>query len=295
MAQYSIEQFSQITGIPKINLRTWENRYEFLMPKRTDTNIRVYNDELLVKGINTQFLLANNFKISQVSKMTEEELISQVDFLGEAKDIHVKGGYYINKFLESAVNFDEYSFHETFDKGYVDMGIISFYDLVLIPLLQKVGLLWLVSKISPSQEHFLSELIKQKLCALTDAIGANKKSKKSTWLLFLPEREFHEIGLLFAKFLLVQNGYNVIYLGDNLPLECLAEVSDKQKAENLLFFSISNVSLSSIKNHVERCKEYFPKSKIHVVTKGTKLMEFSSEHKDVEFVHNLDEFVTCIK
>ena len=86
MAQYSIEQFSQITGIPKINLRTWENRYDFLLPKRTETNIRIYNDELLVKGINTQFLLANNFKISHVSKMSEKEIVFQVNQLGETKD-----------------------------------------------------------------------------------------------------------------------------------------------------------------------------------------------------------------
>ena len=295
MAQYSIEQFSQITGIPKINLRTWENRYEFLLPKRTETNIRIYNDELLVKGINTQFLLANNFKISHVSKMSEKEIVFQVNQLGETKDDGVKGVYYINKFLESAINFDEESFHETFDKGYHEMGIITFYDVVLIPLLQKVGLLWLVSKISPSQEHFLSELIKQKLFALTDAVSKRDKSKKITWLLFLPEQEFHEIGLLFAKFLLVQNGYRVIYLGDNLPLECLAEVSEKQQVENILFFSISNVCLSSIRNHVERSKEYFPKSKIHIVTKATKQINLGSEYKNVEFIHNLNEFVSCIK
>jgi methanogenic corrinoid protein MtbC1 len=165
----------------------------------------------------------------------------------------------------------------------------------LIPLLQKVGLLWLVSKISPSQEHFLSELIKQKLCALTDAVSKRDHSKKITWVLFLPEQEFHEIGLLFAKFLLVQNGYRVIYLGDNLPLECLAEVSEKQQAENILFFSISNVCLSSIRNHVERSKEYFPKSRIHIVTKGTKQINLGSEYKNVEFIHNLNEFVSCIK
>jgi methanogenic corrinoid protein MtbC1 len=295
MAQYSIDQFSQITGIPKISLRTWENRYDFLIPNRTKTNIRVYTDEMLVKGINTQFLLSNKFKISQVSKMTDDELVSQVNLIGDSDDLDVKGTFYINKFLETAINFDEYSFHKTFDKGSSDMGIVSFYDKVLLPLLQRVGLLWLVSKISPSQEHFLSELIKQKLSALTDAVKIKKKPKKDTWLLFLPEREFHEIGLLFTKYLLIQNGYHVIYLGDNLPLECLAEVAQKQKAQNLLFFSISNVSLSGIRENISQCKTYFPKSKIHVVTKGTKLMEINSEHDDIIFVHNLNDFISCIK
>lgn len=295
MAQYSIDQFSQITGIPKISLRTWENRYDFLIPNRTKTNIRVYTDEMLVKGINTQFLLSNKFKISQVSKMTDDELVSQVNLIGDSDDLDVKGTFYINKFLETAINFDEYSFHKTFDKGSSDMGIVPFYDKVLLPLLQRVGLLWLVSKISPSQEHFLSELIKQKLSALTDAVKIKKKPKKDTWLLFLPEREFHEIGLLFTKYLLIQNGYHVIYLGDNLPLECLAEVAQKQKAQNLLFFSISNVSLSGIKENISQCKTYFPKSKIHVVTKGTKLMEINSEHDDIIFVHNLNDFISCIK
>ena len=54
MTSYNIDQFSKITNIPKLNLRTWENRYSYLIPPRTATNIRIYNDDLLVRGINTK-------------------------------------------------------------------------------------------------------------------------------------------------------------------------------------------------------------------------------------------------
>ena len=74
MTSYNIDQFSKITNIPKLNLRTWENRYSYLIPLRTETNIRVYSDELLVRGINTKLLLENGYKISKVSKMNDQDV-----------------------------------------------------------------------------------------------------------------------------------------------------------------------------------------------------------------------------
>ena len=101
MISYNIDQFSKITNIPKLNLRTWENRYSYLVPLRTETNIRVYNDDLLVRGINTKLLLENGYKISKVSKMLDEEIQSAVEKVGVTNNKDVKVSYYLNNFIIS--------------------------------------------------------------------------------------------------------------------------------------------------------------------------------------------------
>ena len=68
MSQYTIDQFSKITGLNKLVIRTWENRYNFLKAERTKTNIRTYSDKLLVQGLNANLLLKNGYKISFAEK-----------------------------------------------------------------------------------------------------------------------------------------------------------------------------------------------------------------------------------
>ena len=113
---------------------------------------------------------------------------------------------------------------------------------------------------SPSQEHFLSELIKQKLYTLIDRTAVNNTTKEK-WLLFLPENEFHEIGLLFAKYILSLKEFNVLYLGDNLPIDTLSGVADKHKVDNVLLFFLLIIQSKCQKNILKSLAKYFLKVK----------------------------------
>ena len=227
MTKYSIDQFSQITGITKFVLRTWENRYGFLKAQRTDTKIRFYTDELLVRALNSNYLLENGYKISVISKLSHDEISSKVDAIKNSTEDNSIESYYIVKLIESALDFDSNLFNSIYDKGVQELGILKFYKSVLLVTFSKIGIFWLTNRIAPSQEHFLSELVKQKIGAAADSVS-NDETKKDSWLLFLPENEFHEIGLLFAKFLLIKNGFEVVYLGSNVPYGSLLELAEKK-------------------------------------------------------------------
>ena len=273
MTSYNIDQFSKITNIPKLNLRTWENRYSYLIPPRTETNIRIYNDDLLVRGINTKLLLENGLKISKISKMTNKEVqaaIEQIEF-SDNKDI--KASYYLNNFIISAINFDEYKFNRLFIKALNEFDFIVFYKVIILPLLHRVGLLWLTNKMSPSQEHFLSG---------------------KTWLLFLPENEFHEIGLLFAKYILSLKEYNVLYLGDNLPIDTLSGVAEKQKIDNILLFLLANYSIKMSEQHLQKLSKIFPKGEIFVVTPNKNLKLPKQKEPSITLIHDLDSFIKLL-
>ena len=232
--------------------------------------------------------------IMQVLKILNEEeiqaAIEQIQF-SDNKDIKVS--YYLNNFIISAINFDEYKFNRLFIKALNEFDFIVFYKVIILPLLQRVGLLWLTNKMSPSQEHFLSELIKQKLYTLIDRTAINNSAKEK-WLLFLPENEFHEIGLLFAKYILSLKEYNVLYLGDNLPIDSLSGVAEKHKIDNILFFLLANYSIKMSEQHLQKLNKIFPQGQIFVVTPNKNIKFPKQKEHRMTLIHDLDSFIKLL-
>jgi len=292
MTKYSIDQFSQITGITKFVLRTWENRYGFLKAQRTDTKIRFYTDELLVRALNCNYLLENGYKISVISKLSHEEISDKVDEIKNNSEDNSVESYYIAKLIKSALDFDSHLFNDIYERGVEKLGVLKFYKSVLLVAFSKIGIFWLTNRIASSQEHFLSELVKQKIGAAAD-LASKDKTKKSTWLLFLPENEFHEIGLIFAKFLLIKNGFEVVYLGANVPYGSLLEVAEKKHVDNVLFFSVSNTSKSNLDFTINYLNKSFPKSKHYIVANSLDI-NFLTKGHDIIILDNLDDFVKII-
>ena len=291
MGNYSIDQFSSITGITKFVLRTWENRYDYLRANRSKTNIRIYTDDMIVRALNTNYLLEAGYKISKISKFSEIEITKIVDEI-KVNKIDGKENYYINQIIISTLEFSTSKFNEVFEEGILDYGILDFYEKVVLTTLDKIGILWLTNKVGPSQEHFISENIKQKLIVASD-IYLNQENIKQTWLLFLPENEFHEIGLLFARFLLVKNGFNVIYLGSNLPYESLYQVNEKIKIDNTLMFSVSKSSIININSTIEFLESNFVSTNNYIVSKQftTKMI---SEKSTINIISDVNSFINII-
>tara|TARA_Y100001954_G_scaffold28676_1_gene25867 strand:+ start:22 stop:900 length:879 start_codon:yes stop_codon:yes gene_type:complete len=262
---YNIDQFSKITGINKLLLRTWENRYNFLTPKRTETKIRIYSDELLILALNTKLLLDNGYKISKISKKNNVEIENLITEISTQKTaIESKVSIYINQFIKSGLKFDTSLFNKTFSDCSSKFSMIDLYKKIMLPTFSKIGLFWLSNKMNPAQEHFLSEMFKQKIYNQIDNI--KNKGKKERWLLFLPPNEYHELGLLFTRFLLTYYGFDVIYLGANVPYSSLDQISKTQLIPNILFFSVSNFSKKNIDITCNNLKNYFPKSNIYLVS-----------------------------
>ena len=292
MTKYSIDQFSQITGITKFVLRTWENRYGFLKAERTNTKIRFYTDELLVRALNSNYLLENGYKISAISKLDDIQIKKKVDEIKNSDEDNSVESYYITKLISSALDFDSNLFNTIYDNGVKELGVLEFYKSVLLVTFSKIGIFWLTNRIAPSQEHFLSELVKQKIGAAADSYSTNNSSKGS-WLLFLPENEFHEIGLLFAKFLLIKNGFEVIYLGSNVPYGSLLELAEKKQIDNVLFFSVSNTSKSNLDFTINYLNKSFPKAKHFLVANSLDINFLTKDH-DITILENLDSFIDII-
>ena len=289
MSKYSIEQFSEITGLNKILIRTWENRYDFVNPVRSKTNIRFYSDAMLVKGIKFSILVENGYKISKLAKLNEKELNESIEsILINNKNIKTKNRIYISKLIQSAINFDQILFDKTYKDCVKDIGLIDFYSDVILKTMNKIGILFLNSKINPAHEHFLSENVRIKISSEIDKIKSEEKIDKN-WVLFLPENEFHDISLLFAKYLLKSKKISTTYLGQNVPRESL--LSTKGKKVNYVCFLRSNKSNNYINELLDFLSDNLKESTIYMITSNVII---SKKYKNIKQIKNFKEFVNIL-
>jgi methanogenic corrinoid protein MtbC1 len=291
MNRYSIDDFSKITGLNKILIRTWENRYGFVKPHRTSTNIRYYDDDMIVKALRYSILVDAGFKISVLTNLPRKQIDNLINNTLKNNDQTNKHSSYISKIIESSISYNQQLFHNTYEKCIKDIGIIECYQHVLMEALNRIGILWINDEISPPQEHFLSELIRTKICKEIEKIGF-KKLPKENWVLFLPKNELHDIGILFANLVLKMNGHNVIYLGQNLPHSSLLSLKDKNKIDNILFFILSNSSRLDLINISDFFETNFPESKTHAII--NKKLIGKDGFKKLNIITNLNEFINLI-
>lgn len=229
MNSFTIKDLSNLSGIKAHTLRIWEQRYNFLKPERSFTNIRYYSNEELKTILNIALLNKYGFKISHINKMTEQEIKEKIFSLNQ---LQAQQERIVNELIQKMIDLDVESFEETLNHYITSKGIERTITQIIFPYLEKIGILWLTNHINPAQEHLVSNIIRQKLICGIEAAQTPLKSNKKM-LLFLPEGEYHELGLLFMYFLLKSRGINVIYLGANVPIKDVEYVVNYKKPDYL--------------------------------------------------------------
>lgn len=290
MSFYSIQELEKLSGVKAHTIRIWEQRYKLLKPKRTSTNIRYYDDGELVKLLNVSTLLSGGMKISKISRLSSSEIKKRLDdltTLNREKDILAEK--YTNQLLYSGLIYDQIEFEKTFSDSINTYGLKNTYIKILYPLLMRTGFMWGTSEINPAQEHFISNLIRQKLIASTDALPLASKSDE-TWVLFLPEGEEHEIGLLFANYLLRQAGKKVVYLGLRVEIENLINTVKSVSATHLQFFLVCKQIPEKTQKYFNSLAKSFPSLSI-LVSGSADLISQIKLAKNISCVNTLDGFI----
>jgi len=256
---FSIKDLEHLSGIKAHTIRIWEKRYNILDPERTQTNIRTYDGEDLQKLLNISFLNLHGYKISRISKMNEQEVHSLVKRISASSSVENRAR---NAFKLAMMNFDDRLFQKTYNSLREELSFREvFYD-VFIPLLDEIGMLWQTDTIKPIHEHYIIELIKQKIYINIAEIKSNTEEKQAghLYVLFLPYNEIHDIGILYLNYELLNAGKNVIYVGPSLPLDnmdYLMKIHDDPIFVSYLTISPVNTDVSEfIKNFQDTlCKD----------------------------------------
>ncbi|GAB4407933.1 MAG: MerR family transcriptional regulator [Bacteroidia bacterium] len=301
MGHYSIKDLEQLSGIKAHTLRVWEQRYGIIEPKRTQTNIRYYDDRDLQLILNISFLNRNDYKISRIADMTEAEIHEAVR---KISDSNLEFPNQVNALVISMVNLDEERFEKIISTNTLQFGFERTMIHIVYPFLQQIGILWQTGSINPAHEHFITNLIRQKLIVAIDGQMRPQNPYAKKYLLFLPEGELHELSLLFSAYIIKSRHNKVTYLGQSLPLKDVEMVCDLYKPDFIFTIFTSNPvregAISYVKE-IERfagdarillsgyqiieIKKHLPPS-VMVFNNVPELIDFVTENSQLPFVNN---------
>ncbi|MCL7753366.1 MerR family transcriptional regulator [Polaribacter sp. Z022] len=287
--RFTIKDLENISGVKAHTIRIWEKRYNLLIPKRTETNIRYYTIENLQKILNIVFLNNNDFKISKIAKMSEDELILHSRELALSAFVNDDA---INSLKISMFQFDKSLFNATYSKLLQHKTFREIFNDIFVPFLDHIGLLWQTDTLLPAHEHFITNLISQKIQINTEKLQYNISNSTNNYVLFLPENEIHEIGLLYLNYELNLRGDHTIYLGQSLPFDNLKYFIENEKP----FCFITSMTVMPFDAKIEEYFKIFDnalntkKHKLIAIGQKTKLVKnhvFSSNIKVYDSVTEL--------
>ena len=289
MTKFTIKDLENLSGIKAHTIRIWEQRYSFLKPSRTDTNIRYYSNDDLKIILNISILNKYGYKISHINNMSVNDVQARV------AELNLAGAHQeriVNELIQVMVDLDIAGFEKIIDKQIAANGIEKVILRIIFPFFERIGILWQTGHINPAQEHLTTNIIRQKLIVGIDQAKPVLKIKRS-FLLFLPESEHHELGLLLVYYLLKKRGAEVFYIGANVPLKDAQFVNDTKKPDFIYIHLTSTSPGFNFEKFIRLTSEKISKPKIIISgfpTHGYKKVL----PKNVEFKHSLVELIEFI-
>ena len=257
MVVYSIKELALLSGIKAHTIRIWEKRYNVFSPNRTDTNIRRYSEDDLKLALNISMLLKMGYKISHVARMSSEEIRKTV----QDGNKYVKPPSVPEAFFISAMNFDRETFSQRIDETIDEKGMEWTFEELIVPFQRRMGLLWQSGTITPAQEHFASNIIREKLITHTDKLPKAPIDAPRI-LFFLPEGDLHEIGIQYFAYHAKKEGFNTIYLGQGVPLPDIIEIGETQNVSAFFVSIINPLPEKELSDLFKTLIKSFPKSPV---------------------------------
>ncbi len=290
---YSISDLEQLSGVQAHTIRMWEQRYNALVPHRSAGNTRYYDDEHLVKLLNIVSIHQKGLKISKICALSQDAIHSLIEEdIQETVSKNQQFEFYIAQLLNFGMSYNEAAFDNLLSKCISDYSLAEAYESVIYPMLVRLGLMWRKDSICAAQEHFLTNIIRQKICAAINDLPIPSSDKK-TWVLFLPQDEEHEIGVLFANYLLRQAGKRVIYLGSRVPLSSVKEVVKLNKVDSLMLFMVQAKLTNEAQKYIDEIYLAFKKTKIYLAG-SQKLIENIQLPKGIQWLRGINEFEVLV-
>ncbi len=291
MANYSIKDLEKLSGIKAHTIRIWERRYGLIKPTRTCTNIRVYCDTELKKLLNIAILNNHGHKISKIAKLQKDEICEELEKLNAGEE---QFQVQVDTLVVAMVELDRRRFEKILADSTLKIGFEETAIKILYPFLQKVGVMWQTDDINPAQEHFISSLIIQKLYVAIDQVyePSNTGAKKA--LLFLPEGEYHEMGLLFYRYLMKKRGYETVYLGQSVPYNDVVKIVEAHNPDTLVTAFVGSGSCGQLQGYLNSLGKDF-KDKTIIASGYQVCHQQFATPKNIKTVHSPQDFISLLE
>jgi len=261
MSRYTIAELEKLTGIRAGTIRIWERRYRIIKPHRTDTNRRWYDDEDLIRIINIAILHRHDVKISKIATMTGDEITARVALLTtETSDADT----HLDTLVVAMTALNEKAINDILVRSIITRGFEVTFEQIVFPFLRRVGVMWQTGSVDIGSEHFISNIFRKRLIVATDSLPQSEDPARKKVLLFLPEREWHELGLLYFGFVIKKAGHETVYLGQTTPFNALTDVAERWNPDILVTGSLTGLPFERPEDFLNRLSSAFATRKILV-------------------------------
>lgn len=291
MANYTIKDLEKLSGIKAHTIRIWEKRYGLIEPQRTQTNIRTYCDVDLKQLLNISFLNRHGLKISKIARLSQVEVREKINHLQQnMSDLESQ----IESLSVAMIDLDEDKFEKLLSRSIIQLGFEETIIKIIYPFFYKVGIMWQTGAINPAQEHFVSNLIRQKLIVAIDSQLTTNGNNQKSFLLFLPEGEQHEIGLLFFAYLIKKRGFKLIYLGQSVPMSDFLEIIRFRPPNYIVTSFVSTFSGQNINKYVLKLSEKLTSETLYISGFQTNTISLNELPARVKVVSSPVEFADIL-
>lgn len=294
MKKYSIKYIERFSGIKAHTLRSWENRFDILQPERDDNNKRLYTEEQLKQVLNITLLLSKGLSISQIKELTPSEFVAKVNEISDMAGTHKENQLEvkINAFVLSMLELDESRFEKVLASCLLQRSFEDTLKEVIYPFLNRIGIMWRTGEVSTAKEHFIYQLIRQKIIVAIDGLGQASQSRER-YLLFLPKSEFQDLLILMYMYLLKSKGQSCVYLGEDIPFDDLKEASRIVRPDALVTVIKAPASKIDTQAYVYRLSEAFAQQQI-LLAGNPYFMEELEYPKNVQRIVQMDDLKVLI-
>ncbi len=296
MKRYSIKELEKFSGIKAHTIRIWEQRYQLLEPERTDTNIRYYSEDQLKYLLNVSLLIENGFRISQICNFTNEEFNAQLKEIINHQSVDKEDSQInatINELVLAMLDLDENRFDKIISSSLLQRSFEDMLVKVVFPFLQRIGVMWRTGEVSTAQEHFIYQLIRQKVIVAIDGLMAPEPNSEK-YLLFLPKSEFNDLLILLFTFMLKNRGKQCIYLGVDIPFKDLKQVTAITKPDTLFTFVKAPASKIDTQAYIYELAESFSEKDI-LISGNPYFMDELEYPNNVLLIPGLADLVTIFE
>jgi DNA-binding transcriptional MerR regulator len=261
MDRYTLNDLEKLTGIMSGTIRIWERRFRIIKPHRTETNRRWYDDDDLKRILNISILYRSGLKISKIATLTGAEMEERVaSITREAVNPEIN----IDSLIIAMTTFNEKGVNEILLRSIISIGFEKTFTNMVFPFLRRVGILWHTGSVNIGAEHFVSSLFRLRIISATDALPPSSNPNRQRAVMFLPENELHEIGLLFFTYIIRSMGHEVLYLGQSTPFNTIADVVEHFKPDALVTGTLSALPFNTPDDYLGLLSRTFPGQKILV-------------------------------
>jgi len=285
MNHFTIRDIENLCGIKAHTLRIWEQRYKLFVPKRKESQHRIYDNDDLKELLRISFLYHSGYKISKIAELSPEQIQQLVQSSCSKENNHE---LFVHQMIEAGMDFDEEKFEKIVNCQVVRIGLEKCIATIFYPFLQRIGLLWMTNNAIPAQEHFVTHIIRKKIILATDGLEVDSNSKTNI-VVFAPSGEQHEIPLLAANYFFRKYNNRTTYFGANVSLACLEYYLHHHPATHLYAHVITDLGNDGLNNYIRTLSKNFPDKKI--IVSGHACSYIDDIPATTKVLHSLDEMI----